>query len=307
MLYELNLNNKYNDECIYYFTNVNIIKTINQNIINEDFYDKLLSISNLLNDSVDKYNMNILNPYYYLKKITMKPIYFFIFKEICSKFSLELNNSLVFSNSIENINGINKIINNIKVCTKNKLYSSSKKRVIHNYSSFMNNEKNNCYNTIIVNYDDYNSFIKCILISLVVQRQNGTLIINVPSVTTNIILSLINFIMKFYNITIIKPFATPLHSTERYIICEKYKTKDNKIILSFVRKCLDKINQYNYDEFIINNSKIDYFYLKQIIHDNSIWGTYVLNVLNKFLVDDNIVNSHKENYSTVSKWLQLLP
>ena len=65
----------------------------------------------------------------------------------------------------------------------------------------------------------------------------------------------------------------------------------------------------DYNEFIINIEnirEIEYFYLKQIIHDNSIWGTYVLNVLNKFLVDENVENSHNENHNTVVKWLELL-
>jgi hypothetical protein len=303
MLYELKLNNICNDDNNDYLKNNTIVKTNKDHIINRDFYDRLLSISNALKES--NHNINILNPYHYLNRILKKPIYFFIFKEIFNKFSLKIDNCALFSNSINNIECITEIVKDIKVCTKNKLYSSTKS-IIHNYDSFINREKHNYYSTIIVNYEDYNSFIKCVLSALVIQKQNGTLILNVPSVTTNIIISLTHFIMRFYSVTIIKPFATHIYSTERYIICEKYKNVDNKEFFIFVKNCLNKINEHNYDEFIINNSKIEYFYLKQIIHDNSIWGTYVLNILNKFLMDDHLEVSHKENYNTVTKWLELL-
>ena len=41
MLYELKLNNECKSEYINFFNNVNIIKTT-KNIINQDFYDKLI-------------------------------------------------------------------------------------------------------------------------------------------------------------------------------------------------------------------------------------------------------------------------
>ena len=100
------------------------------------------------------------------------------------------------------------------------------------------------------------------------------MIINVPSITTNIIISLINLLIKYYNITIIKPFAIYIQQRDTWYV--KIKNKDNKNTFRFVKECLIKINESKYDEYIINIDKIEYFYLKQIIHDNSIWGTYVL-------------------------------
>ena len=309
MLYELKLNNDSNNEFVDLLNRVDIIKISKKNVINQDFYDKLTAISHYLNDrTINNHNINILNPYYYLNKIIKKPIYFFIFKEMFNKFSFNIEHSLLFSNSINNINSIIDVIPNIKICTKNKFYNSTK-IIFHDYNNFINKEKHNYYNTIIINYEDYNVFIRYILLALVVQKEKGTLILNVPSVTTNIIISLINLIMKFYNITIIKPFASYIHSTERYIICENYKNSNNENTFNFVKNCLNKINEKNYNEFIINIEnirEIEYFYLKQIIHDNSIWGTYVLNILNKFLIDENLENSHNENHNTVVKWLELL-
>ena len=101
--------------------------------------------------------------------------------------------------------------------------------------------KRNKYNTIIIHYEDYKSFIIQILVSLLLQNQNGTLIINIPSNTSNTFLSLINFLMKFYKITIIKPFATRIYTSERYLICENYKNNITNDFIKYINKCLHTI------------------------------------------------------------------
>jgi hypothetical protein len=297
MLYELILNNEYNNQHIDYSDNI-ILHVKQKNIINQDFYDILYHIINSI-----KNNFHMLTPYYYLNKIKHNPIYFFIFKEIIDKFSLS-NNCLLFSNSIENIESIKNIFNTIKICTKNKLCSHNK-YIIHNYYKFIEAEGKNKYNTIIIHYEDYKSFIIQILVSLLLQNQNGTLIINIPSNTSNTFLSLINFLMKFYKITIIKPFATRIYTSERYLICENYKNNITNDFIKYINKCLHTIIETK-TIFLINNDDMKYYYLKKIIHDNSIWGTYVLNLLNKNILDDDIEYSNNENKKIIEKWLSFL-
>lgn len=285
MIYDLELNKNILKHTIYK-TNV-INKEIDNN--NIDYY---ISFRPYINEH--KY---LFEPYYYLKNIINKPIYYFIIIEIINKYNIN-NPTMLFSNSQEYIKCMYEMYSDIEFITKNKL-CPYKKRIIYNYTHFIYTYKNN-HNTIIIHYDDYKQFIINLFVSLFIQNDNGTLIFNIPSTSTESHLNILHFLMYYYNVRIIKPFATNIYTDERYVICTNYKRYVNKRFLEYGEYIFNMIDKCKLPYLHIN--EIPYFYLKQIVQENTIWATYILNTLSKYLLDNNKEYANEQNKIAVSKW-----
>jgi hypothetical protein len=297
MLFELKLNEYYNTNIDFTTTSI-IIKSPKKQIINKEYNNNIQ-----LFETYIKQNSFLLDPYYYLKSYK-QPIYYFIFKEIINKYNLNKSFAL-FSNLQTNINCIEKIFPDLTIYTNNKL-CSHKKTIIHNYNIFIKSVTSiTKYNTIIIHYDNYKKCIMHILISLILLKQGGTLIINLPNITYEENLTIINFLMNFYNISIIKPFVTPIYSEERYIICENYKHHDTSHFFNYISCNINKILNIK-TFFLISDTTIPYYFLKKIIQDNSIWSTYILNTLCTFMIDNDLKKSDKQNKIIADKWVRSL-
>ena len=285
MLYELNLNPSVLKKTYY--------KT---KIINVNSYSKFKDCYKQFYSHINK-NYFLLEPYYYLKNISDNSIYYFIITEIINKYDI-VNPGLLFSNSQMYISCLYKMFPNIEFITKNKL-CPYKKNIIYNYSRFIKTYKHT-HDTIIVHFEEYKSFLINLFITLLLQKENGTLIFNIPSLNGSQYLNIIHFLMYYYKLKIIKPFATRVHTNERYVICMDYNKKNNNEFLKFIEHNIE-IVQNNKMPFLQIND-MPYYYLKLIIQENTIWNTYVLNILSKFLVNDDIDNVNEQNKIEISKW-----
>jgi len=279
---------------------------LNKNILKQHIYKSNIINKVIDNNTIDYYKIfrpyinehaYLFEPYHYLKKIINKPIYYFIIIEIINKYNIN-KPTILFSNSQQYINSIYEMYSNIEFITKNKL-CPYKKRIIYNYSHFINTYKN-MHDTIIIHYDDYKQFITNIFVSLFIQKNNGTLIFNIPSTNTDTHLNILHFLMYYYNIRIIKPFATNIYTDERYVICTNYKRYVNKQFLEYGECIFNMIGKCKQPYLYIN--ELPYFYLKLILQENTIWVTHVINDLSKYLLDTNKEYANEQNIKSVYKW-----
>ena len=279
---------------------------LNQQILKQNQYKSRI-ISNASNEKYnDPYklfyphmnkNKFLLEPYYYLKNINNKPIYYYIINEIINKYSIN-NPSILFSNLQLYITCLYEMVPNIEFITKNKL-CPYKKRIIYNYSLFIKTYKK-VHETIIVHYEDYKTFIINLFVVLFIQKDKGTLIFNIPSTHSVEHLNIIHFLMYYYNIKIIKPFATNVYSDERYIICTNYNKKLNPAFIKYIEYNINAMLSIKMPYLLCND--MPYYYLKLIIQENTIWSTYILNILSNFLINIDIKYTDKQNKIAIDNW-----
>ena len=295
MIYDLKLNDNYNTNIDFTKTSI-ITKQHRQQIINKEYKKNIDIFENHIN-----HNSFLLDPFYYLKSHN-QPIYYFIFKEIINKYNIKISYAL-FSNLQNNIDSIKILFPTVAIYTNNKLCPYDK-TIIHNdfIKSIASITK---YNTIIIHYDNYKKCIIHILMSLLLLNQGGTLILNLPNITHEENLTILNYLMNFYKISIIKPFVTQIYSEERYIICEKYNSIYNRHFLNYVTCNINKISTIN-TFFLISDTTIPYYFLKKIIQENSIWSTCVLNTLCTFMNDKDTYISDTLNKRIINKWIRTL-
>ena len=285
MLYELKLNQYILKQPLYKS------RIINQ-VINEkdkDPYKQFYPYVNI--------NHSLLTPYHYLKNKKNKSIYYFIIIELLNKYSIT-NPSILFSNSHLYITCLYEMFSNIEFITKNKL-CPYKKSIIYNYSQFIKTYKN-VHETIIVHYEDYKTFIINLFIVLFIQKDKGTLIFNIPSTEGERHLNILHFLMYYYNVKIIKPFATNVYTNERYIICTNYNKNINPIFIKYIEYNINAMQSIEMP--YLQSNKMSYYYLKIIIQENTIWTTYVLNILSKFLINNDIEYTDEQNKIAIEKW-----
>tara|TARA_Y100000741_G_scaffold207720_1_gene158096 strand:- start:1388 stop:1978 length:591 start_codon:yes stop_codon:yes gene_type:complete len=187
---------------------------------------------------------------------------------------------------------------NVEFITKNKL-CPYKKQIIYNYSHFINT-CNTFHDTIIIHYDNYSDFINNLFVSLFTQKNSGTLIFNIPSTDTEVNLNILHFLMYYYNIRIIKPFATCIYTNERYVICTNYKRCVNKKFLKYCEHMFNNIEKCKSPYLYIN--EMPYIYSKLLRQENTIWVTHILNILSKYIIDNNKANVDEQNKIAVNKW-----
>ena len=279
---------------------------LNQQILKQNQYKSRI-ISNASNEKYnDPYklfyphmnkNKFLLEPYYYLKNINNKPIYYYIINEIINKYSIN-NPSILFSNLQLYITCLYEMVPNIEFITKNKL-CPYKKRIIYNYSLFIKTYKK-VHETIIVHYEDYKTFIINLFVVLFIQKDKGTLIFNIPSTDSVEHLNIIHFLMYYYNVKIIKPFATNMCTSERYVICTNYNKNINPVFINYIEYNINTIqcikNPY------LQSNDMPYYYLKLIIQENTIWSTYILNILSKYLINTDIKYTDEQNKIVIENW-----
>jgi hypothetical protein len=285
MLYEFELNKQK-------FKNVgykgNIINKVTNNIIIDHYKP--------FRQHISKYKY-LLHPYHYLKKIKNQPIHYFIINEIMNKYKFPPPTSL-FSNSQLYMKCIYEMNSNVEIITKNKLCPYNK-LIIYNYSNFINTYKN-LHDTIIIDYEEYDTFITNLLVSLFIQKNDGTLIFNIPSIQADIYLNILHFLMQYYNIKIIKPFATSIYTNERYVICTNYKTYVNSDFLKYGTNIFNIIKHCKSP--YLNISEIPYIYLNLIVQEETIWATQTLNTLTKYILECNKDHIDEKNKIAVNKW-----
>ena len=285
MLYELELNQYILKNHLY---KSRIINHVN-NEKHKDLYKQFYPYMNK--------NHFLLSPYHYLTNINNKSIYYFIIIEILNKYNIN-KPSILFSDSHLYITSLYEMFPNIEFITKNKL-CPYKKSIIYNYSQFIKSYKN-VHETIIVHYEDYKTFIINLFIVLLIQKDKGTLIFNISSTHSKIHLNILHFLMYYYNVKIIKPFATNVYSDERYIICTNYNKNINPIFIKYIEHNVNTIQSIKVPYLQCNN--MPYYYLKLIIQENTIWSTNVLNILSKFLINSDIKYTDEQNKIAIKKW-----
>lgn len=289
MIYDLELNKNILKQTIYKSNITNEITHINDS-------DNIIDHYKGFRPHINKYKY-LFEPYHYLKNIIDKPIYYFIILEIINKYKIDFP-TVLFSNSQQYIKCMYEMYSEIEFITKNKL-CPYKKRIIYNYSHFIYTYKK-IHNTIMIHYDEYKQFITDIFVSLFIQNDKGTLIFNIPSVNTVRHLNILHFLMHYYNVRIIKPFATNIYTDERYVICTNYKRFVNKHFLEYGEYIFDSINKCKVPYLNIN--EIPYYFLKQIVQENTIWVTHILNTLSRYLLDTNYESVNEQNKISVQKW-----
>ena len=206
--------------------------------------------------------------------------------------------TVLFSNSRVYVQCIYEMYTNVEIITKNKM-CPYKKRIIYNYAYFINTYTH-LHDTIIVDFDDYNNFITNIFVSLFIQKNNGTLIFNIPSTEPDIYLNILHFLMYYYKIKIIKPFATCIYTNERYVICTNYKGNVNSDFLKYGTHVVNTIKNCDTPYLYIN--EMPYLYSVLIVQEDTIWVTHILNTLSKYILDNNKHQIHEQNKLAVYKW-----
>jgi hypothetical protein len=285
MQYQIKLNQK------------KINPNINISVINyrSDYTKKKPNVYNQFFPYIQS-NIFLLEPYSYLKDINNKSISYFIIIEIINKYNIK-NPSMMFSNSLIYITSLNEMFQNIDLITQNKL-CSYKKYIIHDYNGFIDNYKKR-HATIIIHYDNYKTFLINIFIALIIQNNKGTLIFNIPTTGSDFFLNIIYFLMSYYTITMVKPFATVMHSNERYVICKNYNKDTTPTFLKYIKKNIDIINTLKHPYLHVNKP---YYYLKLIEEEDTIWQTYILNILSKILINNDIKYTNEQNKIIIKRW-----
>ena len=188
MLYDLKLNDNYNTNIDFTKTSI-IAKRLKQQIINKEYKNNIDIFEKHI-----KHKSFLLDPFYYLESYKQS-IYYFIFKKIINKYNIKKSSAL-FSNLQNNINSIKKLFPTVTIYTNNKLCNHDK-TMIHNENHFLNIITSiTKYNTIIIHYDNYKKCIINILMSLLLLNQGGTLILNLPNITHEENLTIINYLMN---------------------------------------------------------------------------------------------------------------
>lgn len=105
------------------------------------------------------------------------------------------------------------------------------------------------------NYQEQEAFkliLGEIITALKIQKENGTFILKIFDIFTNITIKLICLLAEFYeDISIFKPFTSRISNSEKYIICEKFKNHKNyKYNIDKLEKLLEECNTLQENEYL---------------------------------------------------------
>lgn len=107
------------------------------------------------------------------------------------------------------------------------------------------------------NYQEQEAYILIlgeIITALKIQKENGTFVLKVFDIFTNITIKLICLLAEFYeDISIFKPFTSRSSNSEKYIICEKFKNHKNfKYNIDKLEKLLEECNTLQENEYLFD-------------------------------------------------------
>lgn len=277
MLYECNIESQYS---LHY----PILKdVVNREIINNDF-------TYFFNTLSFKINKALLDPYNYIINKD-KSIDYYIYGEIINKYNINVSTkSCIFTNNVIFLKNISLLLDLPVLFTKNKLLFSKNKVLIHDYKQFFN-DKALIMNTIIIQFQNFKDLFINILLAINKQKQDSKLIFNIPSTTSLCFLNLINFVLKYYNITVMKPQFTPIYDDTKYLICTK--TSNNKDTYNLFISAMKATNY-----FIIENNRMSLYVSNKLAKENMIWKCYFLNKISQANNNNTLIKKYNQIFIT---------
>lgn len=263
----LNLQTNYLD--IQHFFNLKLTNNKPDIFINKSLYKYLLVIQ----EQIQQYsNWNKMKPYIHVHELLYndnQTYRFYIYIELFNQYKLKnISYTLhISNNTLESLNALlmfeNNPINIHDITNMNEIMNP--KPITHKYNLI-------CCD--IINDENELSYSKFMLIqilyALTVQNKKGTFILKIYDIFYSSTIDMIYLLSCCYeNITVYKPSIVDVISSEKYIICEKFKYDDfdNKIY----EGCCSSIDNDMYIERIFTFD-IGYYFIDRLIEINSILG-----------------------------------
>ena len=240
-------------------------------ILNTIIFLQNILIKNTLVLNIGDYDISIFESYLYainnLNKVSN--FYFFTMNENTKKTNLTplrgIYNNLLNKKTLTNVFTYYKKYFNIINCDiKLKNYVKYKKTISMSTYIYIN-----------------------VLYSLLMQKQNGFMILKLPNTFDNLYQEILYFISSMYEkVIVIKPQICKNLKPEKYIVCKNLLYNHNPYFLyEIISAYIDKFNE-NFDLFKIKNilhEKIPLFYINKLNECNAILGQQQLEVLNSIL------------------------
>ena len=260
-------------------------KTIKSKIEStNDFYNIVLPYES----NIPNYDDNILNlSKSYLKTDKDIDHNFLIIWEILFLFDL-INKKELSCLCLENEDfnfGIKQYINKLTDVKKEKINNikmkeKSKSNADLIVSNFSHEEE----------YNNYIVLLQELVIALKYQNSKGSLVIKISGTYTLQTLKIIYILTSFYEESYIyKPFFSRLSSSDKYLICKNFKTKDDKLIYNIEKIIAGYKDKYIFDIFL------NLILPKEFINTFKFINIKLANIL-QIVLNDIIVYIKENNY-----------